>query len=81
MKLKTLSKIIYIPGTLSELKHVKIVNHEGVRTIIWEGKAIDLQNCPIIDEGWCFVEILVDHTNPNENNIPDCDKGIIITVI
>ena len=32
-------------------------------------------------DGWCFVEILVDHTNPNENNIPDCDKGIIITVI
>lgn len=81
MNLKTLLGMLYVPGVISDLRHVKIVNHEGKRTIIWEGSMTDIQTSDIINENLHFVEILIDHTIPNEDELPDYMRSIIITVV
>ena len=72
MKLKTLFNLINIFNTISKSKPVKIVNHDNRNEIIWKGIIDDILNCPIIDNGFNFVEILLDESDNNE---------IIITVV
>jgi hypothetical protein len=76
MRLDKLAKIIYEKGTASE--HREILVKDQHKVILWHGKAKDLYAFAA-GKSWSVLEIVVDRNAPNEN-IPDYNKGKIITV-
>lgn len=83
MYLKELAKVIYTKGTTDEDRHITVrtENNAGCpHKVLWEGKAKELNTMQNIG-GWIVVEVLVDRSIKNETNLPDYNKGKIITVI
>lgn len=83
MYLKDLANVIYTEDTTSENTHITVetsYNDVGESEILWEGKAKDLKTMENIG-GWVVVEILVDRSGEDELNLPDHDKGKIVTVV
>lgn len=79
MYISRLAKIIYEEGTASENLPIKVRVHHDPERILWQGKAIDLQNERSLD-GWIVVEILVDRFDGRPDSVPDYNHGKIITV-
>ena len=78
MLLKKLAKVIYEDGTASEDTQITIKTHEDNR-ILWIGKAKELKDWVNENKCWIVVEILIDQADTR--NIPNYNKGKIITVI
>lgn len=80
MTIGNLSKCCYTPNTASEDQNFTICLHAQKDRILWKGHAIDLRNQKALFD-FIVVEILVDNIDKSEDNIPDYNKGKIITVI
>lgn len=78
MLLEKIAKTIYENNTASENTQITVKTHEDNR-ILWNGKAKELEKWVNENRGWVVVEILIDTSD--KRNIPDYNKGKIITVI
>lgn len=78
MFIEKIAKIIYEKDTASENTNIVVKTHNDNR-MLWNGKAKDLQKWTKENNGWIVVEILIDDTD--KRNIPDYNKGKVITVI
>lgn len=79
MTLKKIAKIIYVPGTYSEKRPIKVV-HAFDQKELWSGTAIELKDfVKNAQTNWSVQEILIDRSNPEEI-APDYNKGKIIVV-
>lgn len=78
MFLKKIANNIYEDNTASENIQITVKTHKDNR-ILWSGKAKELKDWTNENKGWIVVEILIDTSD--KRNIPDYNKGKIITVI
>lgn len=80
MYLKDLAEIIYTEGTARIDVPITVKTFADDNKVLWRGKAEDLQYWYDIEK-WIVVEVLIDHSIPEEQNLADYNKGKIITVI
>ena len=78
MFIEKIANIIYEKGTASENTNITVKTHNDNR-VLWNGKAKELREWTKTNNGWIVVEILIDMAD--KRNIPDYNKGKIITVI
>ena len=78
MFLKKIANNIYEDNTASKNIQITVKTHKDNR-ILWSGKAKELKDWTNENKGWIVVEILIDTSD--KRNIPDYNKGKIITVI
>lgn len=76
MRLDKVAKIIYEKGTASE--HREILVKDQHKVILWHGEAKDLYAFAA-GKSWSVLEIVV-NSNTLNKNIPDYNRGKIITV-
>lgn len=78
MFLNKLANVIYTKGTASEDRKITIIHYDSGR-ILWFGKAKELKFWKDCSK-WLVMEVLIDSDTAEEDDIPVCNRGKIITV-
>lgn len=79
MTIKELAKIIYRKGFESANRHITVRTYIGDHKL-WSGLARDLQKQDFLKD-YTVVEMLIDYYDELSDDLPDYNRGKVITVV